>query len=120
MMKLIDKDFTLTMSDLLFKTANFEHKVHDTNSDATLNRFEFIEIIIRIAKFKYIEFGTETNLASALGILLWVNFFPVINDYASVAIFREQKLWCQDVNDVLEVNIRPIRKLYDFIAKHDF
>ena len=68
--KVIDKNVTVSHIDTYFKASNFEIEDQEGNHDLKLCRFEFLEILIRVAKAKYIDFGQETNLGSALGILL--------------------------------------------------
>ena len=46
------------------------------NDDNALVRFEFIEILVRIAKVRYIETGEETQLALALEKLLQEKILP--------------------------------------------
>ena len=41
--------------DTYFKATNFEEVDQDNNDDNALNRFEFIEILLRIARGKYMD-----------------------------------------------------------------
>ena len=45
--------------DTYFKATNFEEVVYDSNASDSLVRFEFLEILVRIARGKYIETGKE-------------------------------------------------------------
>lgn len=56
--------------DTYFKATNFEHEAQDNNDDFALNRFEFLEILIRIAIGKYIDTKIETRVSIALMKLL--------------------------------------------------
>lgn len=49
----------------------------DQNDDMALCRFEFFEILIRIAKGKYVDTGEEKNIANALSILLNRHILPM-------------------------------------------
>lgn len=46
------------------------------NDDNALVRFEFIEVLVRIAKGRYIETGEETQIALALEKLLQEKILP--------------------------------------------
>ena len=56
--------------DTYFKATNFEEEDQDNNDDFALNRFEFLEILVRIARGKYVETGVETQVSVALMKLL--------------------------------------------------
>ena len=45
--------------------------------DNALNRFEFIEILLRLAKAKYIDYGNDTNLSYAFMKLLETHILPL-------------------------------------------
>ena len=61
---------TVGIIDTYFVATNFEEIDQDNNADTALCRFEFMEILVRIAKGKYIETGLESNMANALTTLL--------------------------------------------------
>lgn len=75
---------------------------------------------MRLAQAKYIDYGTEKSLATALQKLIQNFILPVKKNFTPWHEWRVNELWCNEVNDMLEVNIRAIRKLYDFIAKQKF
>lgn len=66
----VDKRMSENIIDTYFKATNFEEEDQDQNNDFALNRFEFIEILLRIAIGKYVESGKEKNIAHAFSILL--------------------------------------------------
>jgi len=88
----------------------------ENNDDLALCRFEFIEILVRIAKGKYMDFSDETQLAYALMKLLQTNILPMQAKLPPLQSWRFDQLWCIEVSDLLEVNIRAIKKLYTHIA----
>lgn len=63
--KINDKNINSGIVDTYFKATNFEEVEMDQNDDNSLCRFEFIEVIVRIAKGKYIDFGSMTSLSKA-------------------------------------------------------
>ena len=46
---------TTGIVDTYFKASNFEENDQENNDDNALNRFEFIEMLVRIAKYKYVD-----------------------------------------------------------------
>ena len=52
--------------DRFFLGVNFEPEDQPENPDRALNRYEFIEILVRIANLKFKEQGKAENLKSAL------------------------------------------------------
>ena len=62
----VDRNLTTSIIDTYFSATNYEESDNDDNPDNALQRFEFLEILIRVAKGKYMDFGNETNIASAL------------------------------------------------------
>ena len=56
---------------------NFEEVDMDSNDDNSLCRFEFFEILLRLAKGKYIDFGEMTSLSEATERLLRECVFPL-------------------------------------------
>lgn len=90
------------------------------NKENALCRYQFFEILVRIAKAKYIEFGTETNIASALQMLILNHILPMKNGLIKVSSFRVHHLWCHEVSDLLQVNTQALRRLYDSMAKAQF
>lgn len=46
--------------DTYFKATNYEEIDQDNNDDNAINRFEFFEIIVRLSKGKFMDFGNET------------------------------------------------------------
>ena len=57
--KITDKRMNVGIIDTYFKATNFEEVVYDSNASDSLVRFEFLEILVRIARGKYIETGKE-------------------------------------------------------------
>mmetsp|Transcript_9315 Transcript_9315/g.12677 ORF Transcript_9315/g.12677 Transcript_9315/m.12677 type:complete len:154 (-) Transcript_9315:193-654(-) len=74
--KLLDKKMTASIIDTYFKATNFEVVDMDQNDDQALCRFEFFEIMVRIARGKYVETGEDKNLANAFSVLLQRHILP--------------------------------------------
>ncbi len=74
---ILDKKLTKSVLDRYFKETNFEEVDQDQNDDNALIRFEFYEIMIRIARGKYMEFGSETEFTYALMKLFQQHIMPM-------------------------------------------
>ncbi len=82
-----------------------------TPSDS-LNRFKFLEVIVRIAKAKYIETGLTKSYPDAIQLLMDNNILKFDQSEGWQKI-REEKIWTVQVNDLLEANIPALRKVYE-------
>ena len=66
-------------------------------------RYNFLEILARIAKCKYIETNKETTVSKSLDRLI-TDVLLKNHVWEPGMQFREEKLWTLDVDDVLKVN----------------
>ena len=73
--EMYDKDCKISDIDRFFVTVNYEVVDLPENPDRTLCRYEFIEILVRIANFKFKEVEKADNLKDALEMLLAENIF---------------------------------------------
>ena len=73
-----------------------------------LTRFEFYEIIVRLAAAKYKDPGFSPDYASALKKLLEDNIYPNL-ELKELAPFRREDLWNLDVHDVVQANFAYIK-----------
>eukprot|EP00349_Pseudokeronopsis_sp_Brazil_P006027 CAMPEP_0202967230 /NCGR_PEP_ID=MMETSP1396-20130829/12024_1 /ASSEMBLY_ACC=CAM_ASM_000872 /TAXON_ID= /ORGANISM="Pseudokeronopsis sp., Strain Brazil" /LENGTH=291 /DNA_ID=CAMNT_0049692037 /DNA_START=293 /DNA_END=1165 /DNA_ORIENTATION=+ len=108
-----DKNVPLATVDRLFIATNVELEAMDDNPDKALCRFEFLEILVRIANSKYKEPGLAANYSDALQKLLSTNIFPAVQP-APWQEWREQELWTIDVNDLLEANLEGLKKVFSY------
>jgi hypothetical protein len=74
--KFLDKNVVLATIDRLFIAANVEIIANDENPDKELCRFEFFEILLRIAVAKYKDTSICASPSEALEKLLKENVFP--------------------------------------------
>lgn len=113
--KIIDgKGVTLATVDRAFIAANVAldgQKLSEDNPTNALSRFEFLEIILRLAQSKYKETGICATYEEAMSKLLEEHIFPYANPDPWQE-FRDELLWTIDVNDVLEVNLEGLKKVY--------
>ena len=66
---LIDDRLNLANCDLLFVSTNTNNKGGIKNKSGLI-RHEFLEYLVRLTKFKYIETGMQTKYAEALRIVI--------------------------------------------------
>lgn len=83
----------------------------NSNADRDLNRFEFCEILVRLANTKYKESGICSDLSTALKKLLDDNIFPNTEELYGKP-FRDQYLYTNDVNDIFLRNEYGLSKLF--------
>jgi hypothetical protein len=62
--------------DRLFIATNVELEAIDDNPDKALCRFEYLEIIVRLANVKFKESGLVPTHSEALKKILEENIFP--------------------------------------------
>lgn len=63
---------------------------------------------MRIARGKYLDFGKETQLAYAFMKLMQTYILPMKSKLIPLQSWREEHLWCHDVNDLIQVNMASI------------
>jgi hypothetical protein len=68
--KIVDRNLTQQDIDRIFIAVNFEEVDLDANDDSSLCRYEFMEIMVRIAKQKYFDKGTADTIAEAVNRLI--------------------------------------------------
>jgi len=104
--------------DTIFITANFvqdkKSKMYEVNDEHALMRFEFIEMLVRVASAKYGKDVDNQDLVMGLERLLRQNFLPNLPGVAIVHnnTFREQRLYFEDVDLVLKKHKAMLQAIY--------
>ena len=101
---MIDRKMNNNIFGSYWKQTNYEEIEQDNNDDNKLNRFEFLEILLRIAKGKYIDFGKETQLAYAFTKLLQTYILPMLPKLWPLQSWRDEHLWTTEINEFFKVN----------------
>jgi hypothetical protein len=104
---------SLSALDTLFVATNFEvNEHHDANSKLELCRYEFYEILVRIAKERYKDQGICSNVSDSLDCLIneYVLRFSEPGPWQD---FRDFTLWTLEVNDLYEANLNNLRKIHN-------
>ena len=111
--KMMDKNINIACIDRTFIATNFRDKDQDKdagNPDKALTRFEFLEILCRLGKEKYMP-HTETTIAGCLTRLLDECVFA--NDHREQwQEFRDEQLWTLEVDDLLRTNEDNLKFVY--------
>ena len=97
----------------MFIAANFEEVTgQEDNPDKALIRFEFIELLIRIANEKYKKTNICPDLAMSFQYLIDTHIQPV-NCIDEFSTWRRETLYTNEVNDILYANEQNLKKVYD-------
>jgi len=95
---MVDKNLNLSTIDRVYIATNVNFN-NNSNSDRDLNRYEFMEILVRLAAAKYKDMGVCQTYSEALIKLLHENIFPYIEPLLCRP-FREKKLYTFKVNNL--------------------
>jgi hypothetical protein len=113
--KIKNENLSVADIDRLFIATNVEIEEQETNEDLTLCRFEFHEIIVRIAKTKFFDKRAFPTLWESLEFLLENEILPN-NPVKFEDNWRQEHLYNLEVDDLLRVNMDHIKRVFD-IAK---
>lgn len=91
-----DKNVSLSTIGRLFISSNYEVVANDENPDRLLCRYEFFELLLRIANAKYRETGLVSTFNEAFKKLLNENVFPNF-EVSPWQEFRDHELWSYEV-----------------------
>ena len=102
----------MSIIDNIFVATNYEVEDLEENPDRALNRYEFIEFLVRIAAFKFKDTAKQVSTFSgAFEILLQKHVFEYMN-LPPWQDFREKELWSLGPNDVITANISNLNKMH--------
>lgn len=112
------KDDSLLVADIdrQFIATNVELQNNEVNDDLGLCRYEFFEIIVRLAKTKFCDRGPMLGLAEATRIfceeyVIPYNPVPFLDDSND---WRTRYLYTIEVDDILRLNMEPITACFNF------
>jgi len=108
-----DKNVVFATIDRIFIATNVELEKIDDNPDKALCRYEFLEILCRIANAKFKETGICGSHSESLKKLLDEHILPNANP-SPWQEFRDEQLWTMEVNDTLEANLDGLKKVYGY------
>jgi hypothetical protein len=106
--EILDSYSNLERLESIFYFTNVEVVSHEKNPDNKLCRYEFLEILVRLAlsKFHDLDAQYSTKLQKLLDDHVYKFSF-----FSKAARFRKEKLYNIDVNEILERNIGGLQNL---------
>ena len=111
---IIDRNVNISAVDRAFIGTNVIPRGGEevpNNPGNALSRFQFLEIIVRLAAEKYKGPGIVETFHEGVTIILkeciFKNFHP-----EPWQEFRDEHLWTLDVNDLFEANLENLQKIY--------
>ena len=110
--QLVDKNLTSQDIDRIFIATNFEEEDLEENDDNSLCRFEFMEIIARMAKTKYFDKGLCGTVWESCRKMIREYIIPNTVEAMEWQGFRDNQLWCLDVDDLFKANQVGVGKLF--------
>lgn len=111
--ELIDRQYVnIATVDRLFISANYSE--NNANNAKELIRFEFFEVIVRIARARYFDSKQQTSYGVALELLM-NDYLTNFTSAQTWQQWRSTELWCLEVNDIYEANLTPLLKVYNSI-----
>lgn len=113
---IIGSNLSQTDIDRIFIATNFEEEDLEENDDNSLCRFEFLEIIARMAKTKFYGKGVCNTVHESCSKLIKEYIIPNTTERMDNHEFREQVLWTLEVDDLIKANLAGIQSLYKKFA----
>ena len=108
----LDDRLNQAMVDQIFIAVNFEEVDLDANDDKSLCRYEFMEIIVRMAKCKFHDSGIDSTLAAATERILTEYVLPNACATMECQAFRDKEVWDLDIDDLLKANREGLAQVY--------
>ena len=109
---IIDSNLKMADIDRIFIATNVELEEQEGNDDRSLCRFEFYEIITRMAKTKYFESNMSRSIADSIERLLLEYILPLGEQKMDGMEWRKTFLWHLEVDDLLKANMDSLKKLF--------
>jgi hypothetical protein len=101
--------------DTLFITANYEENDDKNNDDNALMRFEFLEIVVRMAVMKFGEGQSETwDLSDNINRLISELILPSMPPMAvqDEDEYRRKRLYCEEMDILYDGHLELLKALY--------
>jgi len=101
----------MSVIDRLFIAVNVELFDMVDNADRALCRFEFYEIIVRIAQAKFVDNGLFKSIAKATEYLIENYLLRFKYEKMEGQEWRDRELWTIEIDAFYEVNMKSIHKV---------
>ena len=107
----MDNNFHMSVIDRLFIAVNVEIFDMVDNADRALCRFEFYEIIVRIAQAKFVDNGHFKSIAKATEHLIQNYILRFKYEKMEGQEWRDRELWTIEIDAFYDVNMKSIHKV---------
>ncbi len=107
----MDNHFHMSIIDRLFIAVNVELVDMVDNADRALCRFEFYEIIVRIAQAKFVDNGHFKSISKATEHLIENYILRYRFEKMEGQEWRDRELWTIEIDAFFQVNIKNIQKV---------
>jgi hypothetical protein len=111
----MDNHFPMSIIDRLFIAVNVELVDMADNADRALCRFEFYEIIVRIAQAKFVDSGHFKSIAKATEHLIEKYILRFRYEKMEGQDWRERELWTIEIDAFFQVNMKNINKVSFYV-----
>ena len=97
-------------------TVNVQNEKEEANNTKALNRFEFLEAIIRIGMLKYVQNGDEKSIPRAVDRLCreHLALFSIDSN-----VFRRDRMYKESIHDVIAERMTAIEAMFNAICGLD-
>ena len=104
------KDIRFAESDTLFLTMNKRSKNHYLNPGVALVRFQFLEILARLALKRYEDTNIAKSKGEAIKIMYERNIYPSYKEDPQQ--FRNEKYWVEEVDNIYKSHLPLMEYLF--------
>jgi hypothetical protein len=101
---ILDENLNLSQVDIAFIGANFDENALENNDDKRLCRYEFLEVIGRMAVVKYYNCDKRSSVAESCQAMIEDYILPNTCEVMPWQEFRDNQLWTLEVDDVFKAN----------------
>lgn len=108
-------NLSVSDADRFFITVNAGKKGALIPANALI-RFQFVEILLRIALKRYFEGGEAETEAAAFQMLIDRNLKPAFEKLVPAHAWRKSTLWCEEVDNVLKAYLPLFKHLYETLG----
>jgi hypothetical protein len=105
------KDIRFAESDTQFLTLNKRSKPSNLNPGVALIRFQFLEIIVRLALKRYEDTKIASSKSEAIKMVYERNLYPSFGKDDSQK-FRDERYWNEEVDNLLKSHVQLFEYLY--------
>ena len=109
--EIIDKDLNIEVLDQIFMDTSIDLEEMPEEPSTELQRFQFMEVIVRLAGAKYLKRGICSSYAASVRKLLDEHILR-IEGQDRWQEFRDQELWQHDVDDLFKANSEHLTQIY--------